>query len=100
MFERQFAAPFETVSPSTGKDNDQGSPGTKDKHVPAARPQSAPCATYCYPVLDFMMPFASLRRLPSNVVKSQTFILAFSKHGFKPHLVPFVFSQVNPIIVV
>ena len=31
------------------RDNVQGSPGTKDKHFPAAHPQSAPCATYCYP---------------------------------------------------
>ena len=29
-------------------DNVQGSPGTKLKQFPAARPQSAPCATYCY----------------------------------------------------
>ena len=28
------------------------SPGTKDKHFPAARPQSAPCATYCYPSIS------------------------------------------------
>ena len=30
--------------------NVQGSPGTKDTLFPAARPQSAPCATYCYSV--------------------------------------------------
>ena len=30
------------------KHNVQGSPGTKFTHFPAAGPQSAPCATYCY----------------------------------------------------
>ena len=33
---------------NTERDNVQVSPGTKFKQFPAARPQSAPCATYCY----------------------------------------------------
>ena len=33
-------------------DNVQGSPGTKNKQFLVARPQSAPCATFCYPAFD------------------------------------------------
>ena len=42
------------------RDNVQGSPGTKDKQFPAARPQSAPCATYCYPTFLFRIVFSFL----------------------------------------